>query len=338
MLNSLKSVFNLLFESVRGSRYVTPTEAHPSLGPVLYALKTHNDPAPAHALFHALQGADRDLRVPLVQAVGERYFNALPWEAQAHVAERCAQGLDPFWMMACAWWHVDRAWAARGGGSAQTVTPEGWAVLRERCTLARRDLARAAAIDPHDPTPHALMMRVARGLGAREVAEEHYAAALRCSATSVETHEAYLVCVSERWFGTHDEMVTKARTIARAMPDGSDAAGLIISAHHDVFDHTIAFDDDQPAAVAYARRPEVLREVIEACARSIDHPTHVPTLQTPRLRHLAALLFYHADERERAALQLARVGNVFVKNPWWRVNVTPETFYTSVRRELGLAV
>jgi hypothetical protein len=57
------------------------------------------------------------------------------------------------------------AWAARGGGFAYTVTPEGWRLMRERLAAAREDLQAAQTRHGDDqPEFWSNTLRIARGL------------------------------------------------------------------------------------------------------------------------------------------------------------------------------
>lgn len=109
------------------------------------------------------------------------------------------------------------AWDARGGGTINTVTPEGQRLFEERLTAAEADLAAAFALDatrPHAPT---LMMTVCRGRGhQRPVMEEWFARAMRADPDNNRACTEKLEYLKPRWYGTVDDHLGFAWQCVRA--------------------------------------------------------------------------------------------------------------------------
>src|SRR5205085_1588049 len=57
------------------------------------------------------------------------------------------------------------AWDARGGGWANTVTPEGWKLFHERLEMASVFLEKGYQLDPADPAAATAMLHVELGQG-----------------------------------------------------------------------------------------------------------------------------------------------------------------------------
>ena len=60
------------------------------------------------------------------------------------VYEKARPAEDPGPRLLAGFRSVDFAWEARGNGLANTVTPEGWKLFRERLVLARQQAVNAA--------------------------------------------------------------------------------------------------------------------------------------------------------------------------------------------------
>lgn len=307
-----------------------PFAVHPDLGPLMTALNGL-DGRPALALFGRTRGR-WDLRTWVVDLTAQHYFKKLP---QPTIDSLVQQG-EVGWLLARGSWHIQQGWAARGSGSGDTVTDEGGRELERRCRLAQNDLLAAAERDPQDPTGFSLMLTVAKGLGERELGEEMYARAIERDPMGYEPHCRFLNMICERWFGSHDEMLSRAREIAARAPDGSDAASLPIEAHYDRYSHLCIFDEKPDAAIARLRDPDVQSEITKSLMRSLDAPNYQPTASTLRIRHTAALLYYQGGALDAARAQLLKVGETLYKTPWWQNTDDAEAFYAEARKKLGL--
>src|SRR5262249_15626687 len=80
----------------------------------------------------------------------EKWNKAYPKSFTAHVVLGCV--------------YKDFAWAARGGGYANTVSDEGWRLFKKRLETARAHLLEAEKLHCPDPTMYSTLISVATGL------------------------------------------------------------------------------------------------------------------------------------------------------------------------------
>jgi hypothetical protein len=317
-----------------GSGGKDPHAVHPELGPVIAAGR-NLDGRPAQALFASTRGR-WDLRTWVAELTADGYFMKMPDSARQQMIDALIAQGELGWVLARGVWHMSMGWKARGSGGADSVSKEGWDELARRCDLAQQDLMLAAERDPEDPTAYTLMLRLARGRSDRELGEKMYAEAIARDPMGYEPHVRFLSIVSERWMGSHDEMLGLARGIAARAPDGSDSASLPIAAHFDRFSHTCCFDEDYGAGCEYLSHPAVQNDVAQALTRSVDAPGYQLTPSSMFIRHTAAAVFWHGGNRAAARTQLSRVGDTYYKTAWWPDQVRPGKYYKSVRQQLGL--
>ena len=331
----MKNFFSKIVNEFFGVSYKDPIQAHPQLGPLVAAYE-RMDGRQAEAMFKSSRG-QWDFYTQVIDLTAERYFMALQESTREQMIDFYVKRKEVAWLIARGVWHMVEGWEARGGGRASTVTQEGFTELERRCRLAKKDLLEAAAQDAENPAPYTFLLRAARGLSDRSLGEEAYAQAIARDAYGYEPHRAFLRLVSQRWMGSHEEMLEQARHIASNAPEGTDAASLVIEAHYDHYSYICRFDESVALACAFLRDRDILDEVSQALSRSVDAPGYQLSPSTFYIRHLAAVLFWQAGETDAARAQLAKVGNVFCIQPWWQHTPQPEEFYTEVRKKLGLS-
>ena len=133
----------------------------------------------------------------------------------AAAAERFAKpdsGVDP-WITAMFVGrdHTRRAYAARGDGSAATVTPEGWKALAEHLALAREQFTRAHEMHPEWPQAAHEMIRVCLGDGSDE-ARLWFDRAVAAQFDCLPAYDMMLRRVLlPRWGGSHEAMLDFGR-------------------------------------------------------------------------------------------------------------------------------
>ena len=317
-----------------GGGWREPIDAVPEFAELIASLKAM-DGRLAQAMFESTRGR-WDVRTWVLELAAERYLMKMHPTQRATVIDSLVSQGEVGWLVVRGVWHMHEGWEARGAGAASTVSDDGMTELERRCTLAVRDLEAAAHRDPADPCPHTFLLRAARGLGDRDLGERAYARAWALDPTGFEPRARYLHLISERWLGTHDEMLGHARTVAAQMPDGVDAAALPVLAHYDRYSHLCIFDNDVEGAHRHLRDPQVQAEVIAALARSVDAPGYLPTPATLRLRHTAAVTLYQGGSLDAARDQILKVGDTFERDPWWQDNTDPEHAYKKARSQLGI--
>jgi tetratricopeptide (TPR) repeat protein len=118
-------------------------------------------------------------------------------------------GVDPwFENLVAGWYHIQKAWQARGNDWANNVTEEGWRGFGEHLAKAREHLSRAYALHPNFPEPAGYMMTVAMGQG--DAPEENVRTWFdRAVAAQLDYRPAYsslLWAMRPRWGGSHEAM------------------------------------------------------------------------------------------------------------------------------------
>jgi hypothetical protein len=326
----------LLSRLLNGPERKNPLEVHKELAPI-YAACAQKDGRQAQAAFAATRGR-WDLHTHVVELAAERYLQKLDRSVRQSTADTLVKQGEVGWLLARGIWHCLEGWEARGSGSGDTVSEEGGRELERRCELGQQDLREAARLEPQNPAAYTLLIRVGKGLSDRDLGERAYAEAIARDPGGYEPRIRYLGLISERWFGSFDEMLSHARQVAEQAPEGADNASLPIEAHYDRYSHARYFeeDDDVEAARRYLVSAAVQDEVARTLARSVDNPKHQPSTATLRIRHTAAALYWQAGKREAARDQLEKVGETFYKTPWDPGEPFPGRFYGSVRKQLGL--
>lgn len=331
-------LFDRLFGAAGGGTRVRPVIAgHPELGPVIDKVAGRMDVAPARALFDKCRGRWH-LRWLVVDAVRTHYVAKLAEGTRAQMIDAWIANTpgDPLAYLSRALFRIDAAWAARGRGA--TVTADAAARFAQHMAATAPDLARAAQLDPTDPTPHFIAMTAATALAdadaARAAIEAAHAEVVARSPDHYLAHRRLVFLLSERWFGSHRDAVDAAHRLGDRAPDGSELPLLVLAAHADARAHLQFVAKDPRAARAYTERAAVAMDVDAAYDRSLGSPHHHPTDLTPYRRHDAALWFWATGDRERARTELTRVGDLFDADadPWH----LPLERYLAIRKELGL--
>ena len=98
--------------------------------------------------------------------------------------------------------YVTWAWKARGGGYANTVTDEGWRLMRERLTLARKHLEAAEKFPIQDPEVYNELLRVALGQGwSKDEMNEVFQKGIKLEPNYQQLYESKAYFLLPRWYG-----------------------------------------------------------------------------------------------------------------------------------------
>jgi hypothetical protein len=213
---------------------------------------------------------------------------------------------------------IDWAWDARGGGWAKTVQEDAWAVFHGRLVQADRDLARAAALDEADPTPHAKGLVVAKGLslGLPEI-KRRFGEVTRRDQWFAGAYYQMVECVAAKWAGSHEEMFGFARWTTGSAPDGSPLHRVVATAHLERWLY-LPRDTENGAEVrkTYFRREEVRAEIRQAALRSVYSPRYVPNGFTASDRNLFAMCFGLMGDYAAQLDQMSLIGPLIQAAPW----------------------
>ncbi|MET4925368.1 hypothetical protein P3L51_23935 [Streptomyces sp. PSRA5] len=258
------------------------------------------------------------------------------WERRSMYAERLSDiaAADEGWLVA---WEkarhddpdaavvraratVNLAWRKRGDHSASHTSQEQFDGFHRTLVRAREDIARAAALNPHDPTPYITEIWTGLGLGYPHADMEHVWAELTARAPHhFEAHFSALQYWSAKWRGS-DELAHAfaARAAANAPLGNLMSAFPLIAWFEAHLDHTVK-------ASAY-RSPELTSLVDTALADAAAAPADHPRLA--ELRHLLAY-FLSRQGRYDAALEQFRLVDGYVNAlPW---SYYDERYYGAIR-------
>ena len=279
-----------------------------------------------HLKMSAMQG---DLR-PLFEHMAEARA-AGDWDEQAFMAEVVGRECPlPVLDQACAQMPgvaeprvargahlIKRAWDARGGGTADTITDEGAGTMVQVLEAARRDLAEAAQYDAYSPVPHALMIEVAtlHESLSRKDGQAAFSYALERHPTDLLAFRNMLRLAAKKWGGSHEEALQVARmAVSRATP-GSDLPGCLFNAHIEIWFCQKQFEGNEAAAGAYLANPEVRGELDRAFDAWLAAGYEARAVSPPQL-HLAAFWYHLVGDQARLKRAVAAINMVPVSHPW----------------------
>ncbi|AOR32419.1 hypothetical protein BFF78_16295 [Streptomyces fodineus] len=303
----------------------------------------HSAPLPEEwsAALAAVRGGDWRPAAELLRAIGR------DWERRSTVAgllgtaaaEEDAWLLD--WEAACpgdpdaavvrARSTVYLAWELRGSLQAENTTREQFDGFHRTLAAAREEIARAAALNPDDPTPYITEIWVALGLGYPHAEMEKLWAEITARAPyHYGAHQAALQYWCAKWRGSKELAFGFAERAAAGAPAGSLLTALPLIAH---------FEHDRSTDVAADGTPEMVARVdaglADAAAAAAADPGRPGLAQ---LRHLLAF-YLHLQDRHEAALEQFRLVDGYVDAlPWSYRGDGAAAYYCRVRNETAQAV
>ncbi|WP_381554195.1 hypothetical protein [Streptomyces eurythermus] len=282
------------------------------------------------AALTAVRGGDWRPAADLLAAVGR------DWERRSALAfvlaDRAAE--EDAWLLA---WEAARpddpdaavvrarstvilAWKIRGAKQAKYTTQEQFEGFRRTLTAAREDVARAAALNPDDPTPFVAEIWVALGLGYPNARMDELWTDITSRAPHhYEAHFSALQYWCAKWRGSERLAREFAERAAAGAPLGSLLSALPLIAH---FEHDES--DDTEADNTPEMRARVEAALADAAAADPSHP------RLPELRHLLAY-YLHLQGRNEAALEQFRLVDGYVHALPWRHDSDMAGYYCRVR-------
>jgi tetratricopeptide (TPR) repeat protein len=127
------------------------------------------------------------------------------------------------------------AWEARGSGTADKVTQEGFEHFGARLTEAHKALAEAWRAQPGDVFVATDMLTVLLGLGgSREEVETWFERAMKAEPNNVAACEAMLNYLDPKWYGSQDEMLEFGRSCRATQNWRAGTPLLLADAHYRV--------------------------------------------------------------------------------------------------------
>ncbi|MGW2211162.1 hypothetical protein [Streptomyces sp. NPDC001781] len=282
------------------------------------------------AALAAVRGGDWRPAADLLAAVGR------DWERRSLLTYLLADqaASDDTWLLA---WEAERpedpdaavvrarsavilAWRVRGAQRAQHTTSEQFEGFHRTLLEAREEVARAAALNPDDPTPYIAEIWLALGLGYPNARMDDLWAEITARAPHhYEAHFSALQYWCAKWRGSERLATGFAERAAAEAPVGSLLTALPLIAHfeHDDSDDTAA--DNTPEMVA-----RVEAALKDAAAADPAHP------RLPELRHLLAY-YLHLQGRDEAAVEYFRLVDGHVDALPWRYRTDKAEYFCQVR-------
>jgi hypothetical protein len=157
------------------------------------------------------------------------------------------------------------AWDARGGGWAETVTPEGWRGFQERLRLARAALTEAWELDNTNSLAAASMITVCMGEGAdRQEMERWFKRALDADPGNFNACSRKLTFLEPKWGGSAEDMLAFGRELLRTSTDPRSVrlATVLVDVHWNLAASVGGGDAPEPAY--FAEFPEAWEDVRQA--------------------------------------------------------------------------
>jgi Domain of unknown function (DUF4034) len=203
--------------------------------------------------------------------------------------------------------YVTWAWKARGSGYANTVTDEGWRLMKERLRKAREYLEAAEKLPVKDPAVYNALLRVALGQGwDKDEMDAVFQKGIQLEPNYQQLYESKAYFLLPRWYGRPGEWETFAQEAADAR--GGDEGDILYmsiarseawSESEDFFKNTsISYDRMQRGfEVSLKRYPNYTWEMNSYC-------------------YFACI----ADDRETAEKLFGKINGQWEKTIWWNEN------------------
>ena len=153
--------------------------------------------------------------------------------------------------------YIIYAWRARGNGTADQVTPEGWRLFHERLGEAEKALNKAWSANPDDAQIPTLMISIVTGQQKeRPEMEKWFQRAMTADPDNYQACRKKLNYLLPQWYGSRDDLLTFGRECVASTNWGGHVPLILVDAHSE-FARTLNADD-RPA---YWRSPEVWPDI-----------------------------------------------------------------------------
>ncbi|MBB0245788.1 hypothetical protein FNQ90_17165 [Streptomyces alkaliphilus] len=201
------------------------------------------------------------------------------------------------------------AWKLRGSRRAAHTSAEEFEDFHLVLNRSRADIARAAELNPADPTPHITEIWTALGLGYDHERMERLWAEITARAPHhYEAHFSALQYWCAKWRGSHQKAMEFAGRAAASAPLGSLLTAMPLIAHYERALH------EGDTSVEPDRTPEMIARVdaalMDVAAADPDH------LRIAEVRHLLAYYLTWQDRQEAAVEQFRLVDGYVGALPW----------------------
>ena len=204
---------------------------------------------------------------------------------------------------------VVKAWNARGLARARQTSKSRFRSFHQLLRQAEQVLSDVTAADPGNIAAWTARLRTARGLqmGIAE-ATRRYEQAAKARPHPLDAQLSHLQQLCPKWGGSPEHMHRFARQCAESSPPGSLNAVAVAEAHLERAYHVGSF--------SYLRQRHVRESVLNAVARSVDHPEFRPVHGWVQAECSFSRVLWLAGERRAAAERLRVLGNRVTTYPW----------------------
>ena len=153
--------------------------------------------------------------------------------------------------------YLQYAWLARGHGTADQVSQEGWRLFHERLAAAEKALQRAWSLDPQDAQIPTLMISIVLGQEAgRAEMEKWFARAMAADPNNYPACRAKLHFLLPQWYGSRADMLAFGRECVTNTNWGGHVPLILVDAHSE-FDRTLT----REGRVEYWAMPDVWPDI-----------------------------------------------------------------------------
>ncbi|MFF7361191.1 hypothetical protein [Streptomyces sp. NPDC008125] len=215
---------------------------------------------------------------------------------------------------------VSLAWNIRGAKRAEYTTGEQFQGFHTVLARSREEIARAAALNPADPTPYITEIWTGLGLGYPHAEMDRLWAEITARAPHhYEAHFSALQYWCQKWRGSEELAHAFAAEAASNAPLGSLLKVFPLIAH---------FEHDDTSDGGFTKTPEVLARVdaalVDAAAADPDHP------RLAEVRHVLAY-FLSFQDRDEAAVEQFKLVDGYVGSLPWSYRGDPAASYCHLR-------
>ena len=241
------------------------------------------------------------------------------WPVWIRAWERARPG-DPDAALVRAQAQVHHAWRLRGARSANETAAWRFRRFHRALFTARENLDNAALLNPDDPTPHAIAIWPALGLGyTDDMMHALWDDIVKRAPHHFAAHSSALQYWSSKWHGSHEKARVFAERAAADAPAGTLLAALPLFAWYE----TYVAREEQHTIVS----PQV-RAMVDAAVADMEAAAGHPAL--PQVQHLVAYCLTKQG-RHGESLRHFRAVDGWVEALPWRYENHRRLVYRGVR-------
>lgn len=216
----------------------------------------------------------------------------------------------------CVYGHllIKKAWDARGGGVASTVTIESFQGFFDHLFHAEETFLRAIELEDKFVESYDGLITICMGASLdHNSLWGYFAKAVILSQDSYATHMNMVTALTEKWGGDRNEMFRVARRSVFNAKPGSALVAVIAHAH---IEQWLGYEMDnlEKQAQDYFKQKEV-REELYSAYKKFDSDT-ITTYNGIEALNLFAFSFYLAGQFKTAKDILKRIDGRFLGHPW----------------------